>query len=209
MHSPWPNRGPRSGSEPLGRPSSLALDSEDRARLAEACAATTPLPGDCGDEYRKPPFLTASGDLSHHLDAMAPANPAEPVPHRDGARRVLSGSDWEEIAGYCRAQRIGERILVSGTTATAGAARAVAPEDAEAQTTYILDKILAALAEVNDGWTPGYGADDVTARMAAQVAEKLDDLDAAKDWAERGLQRARNAGDAHAQGELQAFLDDL
>ncbi|MBO6933563.1 MAG: hypothetical protein JJ863_01265 [Deltaproteobacteria bacterium] len=45
--------------------------------------------------------------------------------------------------------------------------------------------------------------------MAAQVAEKLDDLDTAKDWAERGLQRARNAGDAHAQGELQAFLDDL
>lgn len=45
--------------------------------------------------------------------------------------------------------------------------------------------------------------------MAAQVAEKLDDLDAAKEWAERGLQRARNAGDAHAQGELQSFLDDL
>lgn len=26
-----------------------------------------PLP-DCGDEYRMPPYLTASGDLSHHLD---------------------------------------------------------------------------------------------------------------------------------------------
>jgi len=45
--------------------------------------------------------------------------------------------------------------------------------------------------------------------MAAQVAEKLDRLDDAKDWAERGLQSARNAGDAHAQGELQAFLDEL
>jgi len=45
--------------------------------------------------------------------------------------------------------------------------------------------------------------------MAAQVAEKLDRIDDAKDWAERGLQRARNAADAHAQGELQAFLDEL
>ena len=41
----------------------FALDAEDQARPAEAFAATTPLPGDCGDEYRKPPFLTASGDL--------------------------------------------------------------------------------------------------------------------------------------------------
>ncbi|MEM8663471.1 MAG: aldo/keto reductase, partial [Pseudomonadota bacterium] len=35
----------------------LRLDDEDRARLADACAALTPVPGDCGDEYRKPPFL--------------------------------------------------------------------------------------------------------------------------------------------------------
>ena len=27
-------------------------------------------PGDCGDEYRHPPYLTASGDLSHHLSTM-------------------------------------------------------------------------------------------------------------------------------------------
>ena len=32
----------------------------------------TPHPGDCGDEYRRPPFLTASGDLSHHLDSLPP-----------------------------------------------------------------------------------------------------------------------------------------
>ncbi len=65
--------------------------------------------------------------------------------HRPGATRVLSGSAWEEVAGYCRAQRIGDRILVSGTTATAGASRAVAPADAAAQTTFILDKIAASL----------------------------------------------------------------
>jgi enamine deaminase RidA (YjgF/YER057c/UK114 family) len=58
---------------------------------------------------------------------------------------VLSGSEWEDIAGYCRAHRVGDRILVSGTTATSGLDRAVAPKDAGAQTTFILDKISAAL----------------------------------------------------------------
>ncbi|OJF95564.1 aldo/keto reductase, partial [Pararhizobium antarcticum] len=48
---------------------SFALDEEDHAALTAAFAGTKPIPGDCGDEYRKPPFLTASGDLSHHLDA--------------------------------------------------------------------------------------------------------------------------------------------
>ncbi len=134
---------------------SYALDAEDHDRLAQAFAATRPIPGDCGDEYRKPPFLTASGDLSHHLDRMPRVHDSQPVPHRPGARKVASGSEWEDIAGYCRAQRIGDRILVSGTTATAGADRAVAPDDAGAQTTFILDKILAALAAL------GGSAEDV------------------------------------------------
>ncbi|SHK15160.1 Predicted oxidoreductase [Shimia gijangensis] len=125
---------------------SFALDNEDHERLDAAFATTNPLPGDCGDEYRKPPFLTASGDLSHHLDTMPLACEKTAVPHRDGATRVMSGSEWEDIAGYCRAQKIGDRILVSGTTATAGTDRAVASQDAGAQTTYIIDKILAALS---------------------------------------------------------------
>jgi enamine deaminase RidA (YjgF/YER057c/UK114 family) len=123
----------------------FSLDDADHSKLNTAFAATTPLPGDCGDEYRKPPFLTASGDLSHHLDAMPSAVTVQDVPGRPGERRVLSGSEWEDVAGYCRAHRIGDRILVSGTTATAGVDRAVAPRDAGAQTTFILDKISAAL----------------------------------------------------------------
>ena len=124
---------------------SFALDDEDRATLEAGFAATTPIPGDCGDEYRKPPFLTASGDLSHHLDAIPKAFAPEPVP---GGERVLTGSAWEDIAGYCRAQRIGDRILVSGTTAVAGLSRAVAPRDAGAQATYILDRIVAAVVSL-------------------------------------------------------------
>jgi enamine deaminase RidA (YjgF/YER057c/UK114 family) len=125
---------------------SFALDDEDRATLEAAFAATMAIPGDCGDEYRKPPFLTASGDLSHHLDAIPKGFAPEPLP--GGGARVLTGSTWEDIAGYCRAQRIGGRILVSGTTATAGQARAVAPGDAGAQTTYILDRIIAAVVSL-------------------------------------------------------------
>jgi aryl-alcohol dehydrogenase-like predicted oxidoreductase/enamine deaminase RidA (YjgF/YER057c/UK114 family) len=122
---------------------SFALDAEDRAALDAAFAATTPIPGDCGDEYRKPPFLTASGDLSHHLDAIP--RPFTPEPAGVSSTRVLTGSYWEDEAGYCRAQRIGDRVLVSGTTAIAGLDRPVAPQDAGAQTTYILDRIIAAV----------------------------------------------------------------
>ena len=131
----------------------FALDAEDHQLLRQNF--TDDVPGDCGDEYRKPPFLTASGDLSHHLTNFHTGFEATPVAHRTKAMRVLSGSKWEDIAGYCRAHRVGNRILVSGTTATAGFDRAVAPQDAGAQTTYILDKILASLTAL------GASMDDV------------------------------------------------
>ena len=124
----------------------LALDGEDRAQLDAAFASTKPIPGDCGDEYRRPPFLTASGDLSHHLDAIPSIYRAEPMPGRPGRLRVSSGSVWEPAAGYSRAIRVGDRICVSGTTATHGADRCVAPGDAGAQTTYVLDKIAASIS---------------------------------------------------------------
>ncbi len=124
----------------------FSLDDEDHAVLNRAFADTTPIPGDCGDEYRTPPFLTASGDLSHHLNTIPAAYEADTMRERPGVRRAMSGSKWEAIAGYCRARRIGKRILVSGTTATAGADRVVAPGDAAAQTTYVIDKIIGAVS---------------------------------------------------------------
>ncbi|MCQ8782112.1 aldo/keto reductase [Mangrovibrevibacter kandeliae] len=123
----------------------FAFDEADRAQLSEALAKATPIPGDCGDEYRKPPYLTASGDLSHHLDAIPSIYTAEPVPGRPGRARVSSGSVWEPLAGYSRAVREGDRILVSGTTATHGSDRVVASGDPGAQATYALDKIAASL----------------------------------------------------------------
>jgi aryl-alcohol dehydrogenase-like predicted oxidoreductase/enamine deaminase RidA (YjgF/YER057c/UK114 family) len=124
----------------------FALDADDKATLSEAFRATSDIPGDCGDEYRRPPYLTASGDLSHHLDAAPAVYKAEARPGRPARLRVSSGSVWEPIAGYSRAVRVKDRIFVSGTTATHGADRCVAPGDAGAQTTYVLDKIAASIA---------------------------------------------------------------
>jgi len=123
----------------------FTLDAEDKALLAGAFVAMTPIPGDCGDEYRKPPFLTASGDLSHHLSAIPSAYEALPMQHRQGTR-VSTGSVWEPIAGYSRAVRVKDTIYVSGTTATHASSRCVAPGDPGAQAVYILDKIAASLA---------------------------------------------------------------
>jgi aryl-alcohol dehydrogenase-like predicted oxidoreductase/enamine deaminase RidA (YjgF/YER057c/UK114 family) len=129
----------------------LALDAEDHARLDAALAATRRLPGDCGDEYRKPPFLTASGDLSHHLSQLQKVYEATPVPGRSDRQRVDSGSVWEGICGYSRAVRIGDRILVSGTTATHGSGAVICEDDAAGQSVYILDKIAASLAALGGG----------------------------------------------------------
>ena len=129
-----------------GKLFSFALDDADRATIDAALAETTMLGGDCGDEYRKPPYLTASGDLSHHLASLPSLYTAEPVAGRPDRQRVSTGSLWEAIAGYSRAVRIKDRILVSGTTATNGAGEVVCPGDPAGQTVFILDKIAASLA---------------------------------------------------------------
>ena len=120
----------------------VVLDGEDIARINVATGELDPIPGDCGDEYRRPPFLTASGDLSHHLGALLPLFPTR----RIGDRQIVeSGSVWEDKAGFARAVLRNGRILVSGTTATDPHGKAVAQDDAGAQAAYILDRITAAL----------------------------------------------------------------
>jgi len=120
---------------------SFTLDDEDRARLAPALDGFGGPPGDSGDEYRKPPFLTAAGDLSHHFDAFPP-----PYPVVEGSDRAkaLSGTVWEGLAGFSRAVRVGDRILVSGTTAT-HRDRRIGGDDAASQAHFCIDKIEGAL----------------------------------------------------------------
>lgn len=123
----------------------ISFDDEDLAAIGDAIAKLEEIPGDCGDEYRKPPFLTASGDLSHHLNALPPVFAVVEVPGPAKRTRADSGSVWEAKAGFSRAVRDGRQIVVSGTTATTPGGDPVCPGDAEGQTIYILDKILAAI----------------------------------------------------------------
>jgi aryl-alcohol dehydrogenase-like predicted oxidoreductase/enamine deaminase RidA (YjgF/YER057c/UK114 family) len=113
-------------------------EEEDWYAINSAVEELTLISGDCGDEYRKPPFLTASGDLSHHVEELPP-----PYPTREGAdgrTLALSGTIWEDLAGFSRAVRKGDRILVSGTTATHGD-RVIGGSDPAAQTDFVIDKI--------------------------------------------------------------------
>lgn len=116
----------------------FALDETSRSKIAEVLTKLRPIHGDCGDEYRKPPFLTASGDLSHHLDSVPP--PYKALHGPDGKSRVLNGTVWEEMAGYSRAVRKDDRIWVSGTTA-AHRDRVIGGADPSAQAHFVIDKI--------------------------------------------------------------------
>jgi aryl-alcohol dehydrogenase-like predicted oxidoreductase/enamine deaminase RidA (YjgF/YER057c/UK114 family) len=127
---------------------SFEFDDNDHAEIDEAIAGLEQIPGDCGDEYRRPPFLTASGDLSHHLNALPPIFETTPSTSRPDRQWAKSGSIWEDAAGFSRAIRTGNRILVSGTTATDPDGNCVCPGDAGAQAQYILDKILAAVTSL-------------------------------------------------------------
>jgi len=120
---------------------SFELSGSQIMRITNAIATLDPIPGDCGDEYRKPPYLTASGDLSHHLEDF----PAVYHVTQKGNRSYIdSGTTWETLAGYSRAFRVGERIFVSGTTATHGSL-SVGAGDPIAQTHFVIDKIEASI----------------------------------------------------------------
>ncbi len=125
---------------------SFALDEEDRAMIKQALATAKRIPGDCGSEYRRPPYLTASGDLSHHLQSFPKVYKAVSVDGRPDRLRIDTASVWEPVCGYSRAVRIGNRILVSGTTATHGTDEVVCMGDVQGQTVYILDKIAASIS---------------------------------------------------------------
>jgi enamine deaminase RidA (YjgF/YER057c/UK114 family) len=118
------------------------LDKDDKNLIREFQMQLDPVHGDCGDEYRKTPILTATGDLAHHFDTVP--TPFTPIEMNSKRTKVLSGTIWEDMAGYSRAVRKGNRISVSGTTATHGE-RMIGGNDPAAQAHFVIDKIQGAI----------------------------------------------------------------
>jgi aryl-alcohol dehydrogenase-like predicted oxidoreductase len=118
------------------------LSEAEKQKIKAVLQQFKPISGDCGDEYRKPPFLTASGDLSHHVDNF-PAPYNTKIGH-DGRTQALSGTVWEDLAGFSRAVKKGNKIVVSGTTAT-HRNEVIGGNDPASQMHFIIDKIEGAL----------------------------------------------------------------
>ena len=145
----------------------FALDERARAELAEAQAALDPIPGDCGDEYRRPPYLTASGDLHHHVTHF-------PAPY--AVRNTEHGRELEPEAGFAEAVRTGNRIRIRGATPMYRG-RLVGGDDIRAQAHFALDRVEGALQSL------GAGLADIV-RIEARAREE--------DWpAVRGVLRER------------------
>lgn len=85
------------------------------------------------------------------------------------ADRHFTGTPWEAHVGYCRAVRVGSRILVSGTLGVDAEGRPAG--DAEAQTRAALERILGAVEALG-----GSAGDVVRTRMFALAPQR--DLDA-------------------------------
>ena len=64
-------------------------------------------------------------------------------------RKYSSGLKWESVVGYSRAVRVGDRIYVTGTTATAANGDIVGIDDAYAQTVQVIKNIERALRELD------------------------------------------------------------
>lgn len=61
---------------------------------------------------------------------------------------ISTGTIWEKKYSYCRAVRVGDRILVSGTTATGPSGEVIGRGDPARQAEYIIEKIEKALVEL-------------------------------------------------------------
>ena len=119
----------------------LPLDERSREELADARAALDPIPGGCGDEYRRPPYLTASGDLHHHVTHF-------PAPY--AARKTARGLELAPEAGFREAVRSGDRLRITGATPI-HRGRVIGGDDMRAQTHFALDRAEGALQSLGAG----------------------------------------------------------
>jgi enamine deaminase RidA (YjgF/YER057c/UK114 family) len=69
-----------------------------------------------------------------------------------GTRRFTDDSGWQQRAGYSRAVRRGDVVVVSGTTATGTDGTALHPGDTGAQARLCLDRVGQALTELGARW---------------------------------------------------------
>lgn len=89
-------------------------------------------------------------------------------------KNVSSGGPWKNLVGYSRAVRVGNRVVVSGTTAVDEAGKIAGQGDAAAQTSFALRQIERALHEC------GAALDDVVrTRMFVTDIENWDAVAAA------------------------------
>jgi enamine deaminase RidA (YjgF/YER057c/UK114 family) len=123
----------------------LSLTRKNRADIENALTRLDTVPGDCGDEHRRPPVLTATGDPGRHFGPHP--RPYETKRGTDRRSMVLTGTAWEETAGFSRAVRHGGHVWVSGTMAT-HRSRVIGGADAEAQAHFVIDKIEGTLTSI-------------------------------------------------------------
>ncbi|WP_372909696.1 RidA family protein [Salinigranum sp.] len=86
-------------------------------------------------------------------------------------RTVTSGTEWEPRVGYSRAVRVGDRICVSGTTATDEEGAVVAVGDPYGQARRAMENVVSAVEEA--GGTVG---DVVRTRMYVVDIDEWEDV---------------------------------
>ncbi|KAF4335511.1 endoribonuclease l-psp [Fusarium beomiforme] len=176
------------------------LDKEDNHVIATAQECLKDLPGDCGDEYRRPPYLTAAGDLSHHFTESEKDNQLYDAIAKGQRVEYTSGSKWEIIARYCRAVRVGNTIHVSGTTANSPIPELdiLGGSSAASQTVRILDIIENALKALGSCMR-----DVVRTRILVEDLKYTEEVSRAHGWrfACEGIRPANTLLAAHIVGE--------
>jgi diketogulonate reductase-like aldo/keto reductase/enamine deaminase RidA (YjgF/YER057c/UK114 family) len=163
----------------------FALDESSRSKIRDVLARLKSIPGDCGDEYRKPPFLTASGDLSHHVETFP--LPYEPQDKEDGRSVVISGDS--------HAVRRDDHIHISATDAIYGN-RIIGGQDVVAQFLFVVDKIEGALNSLG-----GRLSDIVCTDVRIRETAEADAVARAHGERFRGIQHANTITQAEIKRE--------